>query len=114
MTPNQFVNHCQYLGQQDGPVDYKAIVHDTMEKAKKVSVTDYLETFYEIVAFFYSNQENEFLLNIENTQGRGGMWELANTLTDEFQKLHENTPWGEASDLDFYDTLYEFLNERLK
>jgi hypothetical protein len=74
--------------------------------------TDYLETFYEVVACFYSYQENEFLLNIENTKGRGGMWELAESLTDEFQELHKDTNWGE--ELDWHDTLDQFLTEKLQ
>jgi hypothetical protein len=63
------------------------------------------------VAYFYSNQENETLMEIENTQGRGGMWELAETLTNEFQKIYQNITWGDV--LDWMDTLEKFLNERL-
>ena len=74
--------------------------------------TDYLETFYEVVARFYSDQENEFLLNVENTKGRGDMWELAEQLTDEFHAKYEDMLWGE--ELDWHDTLDQFLNEKLK
>ena len=74
--------------------------------------TDYLETFYEVVAHFYSDQENEFLLNIENEKGRGGMWELAEDLTNEFQSRYDGTNWGE--ELDWHDTLEKFLTEKLQ
>jgi len=73
---------------------------------------DYLETFYEVVAYFYSYQENEFLLNIENEKGRGGMWILAEELTDEFHAKYEDILWG--NELDWHDTLDQFLTEKLQ
>jgi len=73
---------------------------------------DYLETFYEVVAYFYSDPNNECLELVEHEKGRGGMWELAESLTDEFQELHKDTNWGE--ELDWHDTLDQFLTEKLQ
>jgi hypothetical protein len=117
MTANEFVKHCQWLGQQDGPVDYKAIVHDIMAKARGVVFetqpdSDYLETHYEVVAYFYNNQENEFLLSVENDKGRGGMWELAEELTNQFHSKYDGITWGKT--LDWHDTVNDFLTERIQ
>jgi hypothetical protein len=78
--------------------------HDKMEFDQ-----DYLETFYEIVAAFYSNSESEILSNIEENLGRGGMWEYATELTDEFQKLHVGREW----DGEFFDEIDNFLIDKL-
>lgn len=71
--------------------------------------TEYLETFYEIVAGFYNNPQSKVLEDIENTKGRGGMWEFAEQLTDEFIKKYEDFEW----DGEFFDKIDEFLREKL-
>lgn len=73
---------------------------------------DYLETFYEVVAYFYSSPDNECLELVEQEKGRGGMWELAESFTDEFQTKYKDTTWGE--ELEWHDTLELFLNEKLQ
>lgn len=70
---------------------------------------DYLETYYEIVAGFYSNPDHPKLVEIEETQGRGGMWEYAKELTDKFQEKYKNHFW----DGDFYDKIDEFMEYEL-
>lgn len=71
--------------------------------------TDYLETFYEIVAGFYSSPDSKVLQEIEEEQGRGGLWEFAEKLTDEFQEQYKNFEW----DGEFFDIIDEFLKVRL-
>lgn len=64
MTPNEFVKHCQWLGQQDGPVDYKAIVLDIMRKAKSIEpeptklIQIYCEDGAEYGLFQYTDRED--------------------------------------------------------
>lgn len=81
-------------------------------KATYLDLESLLETHYEIVAWFYNDQENEKLLEIENTKGRGGMWMFAKELAEEFETVYSETIWGE--NLDWHDTLDEFLKEKLK
>ena len=117
MTPNEFVKHCQFLGQQDALVDYKAIVHDIMVKANGVKLSperdsDYLETHYLISVFLDANEfDNRTLCDIREEYGTGGLWEKAESLTDEFHLKYNDTIWGE--ELDYHDTLEEFLKEKL-
>lgn len=118
MTPNEFVNHCRFLGQQDGPIDYKAIVLDIMEKARDIDTherisSDYLETHYVISAYIDKYQDLiQSLIDIQFDCGMGGLWMEAERLTNEFQSLYDGTAWGE--ELDWHDTLDQFLNEKLK
>ena len=79
-----------------------------MEK-DRLNKVEYLETFYEIVAAFYSYLDSKILQNIEETQGRGGMWEFAIKLTDEFQELHNNREW----DGEFFDEIENFLIDKI-
>ena len=71
--------------------------------------TEYLETYYEIVAAFHFNSTSKFLDEVQQEQGRGGMWEYAQTLTNEFQELHKDREW----DGDFYDELDNFLIDKI-
>lgn len=70
----------------------------------------WMETHYEIVAAFYCDPKSKRLEQLENHKGRGGLYELAEELTDKFEKLHEGWVW----DGDYYDTLEEFLNIELQ
>jgi hypothetical protein len=64
MTPNEFVKYCRFLGQQDGPVDYKAIVHDIMRKANIIKLEPtkliqiYCEDGAEYGLFKYTDRED--------------------------------------------------------
>ena len=40
--------------------------------------------------------------------GHGGLYEIAEQITDEFEKLYEGMDW----DGDFFDTIEEFLNKK--
>jgi len=71
--------------------------------------TEFLETFYEIVAAFYSNPTSRRLQDIEENEGRGGMWEYAQKLTEQFQELHKDREW----DGEFYDEIDNFLIDKL-
>ena len=71
--------------------------------------TEFLETFYEIVAAFYSNPASRVLQNIEENEGRGEMWEYATKLTKQFQELHKDKVW----DGEFFDEINNFLIDKL-
>ncbi|MGL5713275.1 MAG: hypothetical protein ACRCX2_09670 [Paraclostridium sp.] len=71
--------------------------------------TEYLEAFYEIVANFYLHTHSKVLEEIETTKGRGGMWEFAESLTDEFMEKYKDFEW----DGEFFDKIDEFLKNKL-
>jgi type VI protein secretion system component Hcp len=68
------------------------------------------ETHYEIVAYLTETLDNEELMSskTQSTQGQGGLYELAKSLTDEFELKYKGVDW----DGDFYDTLDEFLRNK--
>lgn len=67
------------------------------------------ETFYDIVVAFYTTKETPVLDLIENTKGRGGMYEYAEQLTDDFELLTKNKNW----DGEYLDKLDEFLKNKI-
>lgn len=75
--------------------------------------TDYLETYFEVVKRITLELEVEgrpsLVFDRLLEQGTGGLYELAEELTDEFQELHKDREW----DCDFHDTIEQFLNEKL-
>ena len=71
--------------------------------------TSYLETYYEIVAGFYSNPNSPVLKEIEEGVGRGGLWDFAKELTDEFETIHKDREW----DGDYFDELDNFIETKL-
>jgi len=72
---------------------------------------DWIETHHEIVAAItislYKDEETTFR-QVNETQGTGGIWELAETLTDEFQSIHDGREW----DGEFYDEIESFINQK--
>jgi hypothetical protein len=75
--------------------------------------TEYLEIYFEIVVRIgqditkpYNNVANQRY----EAQGRGGLYELAQELTDEFQEKFKDHQW----DGDFFDEIESFLNEKNK
>ena len=79
--------------------------------------SDYLETYYEIVAFItaceyqtfpsYTAEElSELKYNIEAEKGIGGLYELAEDLTDKFMKQYEDYTF----DGDYFEKLEEYFD----
>ncbi len=68
------------------------------------------ETHFEIVAAITFELQKQTpakgVLDRLNSQGKGGLYELASELTDEFENLHEDTEW----DGDFFDVIEEFIH----
>ena len=79
-------------------------------------VTSYLETYYEIVAEITSILNSEIkpecpkIYNIYESQGRRGLYELAESLTDKFENFYCEEDFAE---LDYYETIDKFLEEEL-
>lgn len=70
------------------------------------------ETHFEVVQAITLVPEDAWnrVTNTRAMQGTGGLYELAEELTDEFEKLHEGKNW----DGEFFDAIEEFLQEKFK
>lgn len=70
----------------------------------------YLETYFEIVDQICIDTDNldSLAYNIAETQGRGGLYELAEKLTDEFEELYHGVEW----DGEFFDKIEEFITNK--
>ena len=77
------------------------------------------ETHYEVVAAittelisYYERGvfNHELIRRTLTEKGHGGLYELANDLTDEFENLHQGREW----DGEFFETIENFLNEKLR
>ena len=70
------------------------------------------ETHFEVVAMITqmreSNNMPSTLIEINETQGTGGFYELAYDLTNEFEKMHSGRAW----DGDFFDEIEAFLQSK--
>jgi len=89
------------------------IKHPDDEPVKIERDSDYLETHYIISAFIDKYQDEiQSLIDIQNDCGMGGLWMEAESLTNEFQSKYNETAWGE--ELDWHDTLDQFLTEKLQ
>jgi N-acetylglucosamine kinase-like BadF-type ATPase len=79
-------------------------------------VTNYLETYFEVVTYIINSldidstiQQLTIFHEVQEIQGRGGLWELAEKWTDEFETTHKNVEW----DGDWFDVLYKFLENKV-
>ena len=78
----------------------------------------WMETFYEIVEYIslriHDDLDNPcmpiFIKDRYEAQGTVGMYELAEKLTDEFEKLNEGRDW----DGEFFDEIMKFIYEKNK
>ena len=77
--------------------------------------TSWQETHYEVVEkISMISQMDEALIPplvsfVYTMGGRGGLYELAEELTDEFEELNKNREW----DGEFFDEIETFLNDKL-
>lgn len=77
---------------------------------------DWQETHFEVVRQLTDilNQDEDTwpdrLCLIATMQGRGGMYELAEDITDEFERANTNREW----DGEFYDEISKFIEEKLE
>ncbi len=78
-------------------------------------IASYLETHFEITSFI-SNElrkdttEYSGITTVAENQGSGGIYELVEDLTDEFEALHSDNDWIE---MEFLETLEQFVHDKL-
>lgn len=86
----------------------------TTEKNFPNGFTSWAETHYEVVQAmcetFYARKRTGVVAETHNESGTGGLYELAEDLTDEFEKQYEGHEWAG----DYFDTIESWLNEKLK
>lgn len=75
--------------------------------------TSWIETYYEVVSRINyiqaTNSVSSVIEEIQEHHGRGGLYGLAERLTDEFEEIHRGRQW----DGEYIDTIEEFLNRQL-
>ncbi len=80
--------------------------------------TSWYETFYEIVSAIERERAHDMgswsdlIRRVQDEQGTGGFYELAQDLTDKFEVLHQGVVWGE--DAEFFDIIETFIEEEFK
>ena len=91
---------------------YKGVIEGLNENSNnsQPNLASYLETYYEVVAAFYSYPQSLVIQQIENEQGRTGLYQFARELADEFEKINEGRFW----DGEFFDEIDEFLKNKLQ
>lgn len=76
-------------------------------------ITSYLETYYEIVSGITESINlgdlSKRVTLVQGIEGRGGLYELAEKLTNAFELLYKDKEWNG----DYFDTIDEFLNKEL-
>jgi hypothetical protein len=82
------------------------------EKHFPAGFSSWMETHHEVVAFITIQQhecrKGTPIYHRHESQGTGGLYELAEEWTDEFENTYKDTDW----DGEFFDTIEEFLQEK--
>jgi hypothetical protein len=77
--------------------------------------TSWQETHYEVVQAItiehMADKRTGLVAYRHEAQGHGGLYELAEELTDEFEALHEAEDWVDKG---YLETLENWLDEKLK
>ena len=87
------------------------------EKKFPNGFTSWIETYFEIASAIAAERTHDMgpwsplLRGINETQGTGGFYELAEALTDKFEVIHEGDTWEDA---DFFDTIENFIEEEFQ
>lgn len=87
-----------------------------MEKQFPNGFTSWQETHYEVVSAIerswnaMGESDSQVVSERQLAQGHGGLYELAEELTDEFEALNAGREW----DGEFFDEIEVFLDRKLK
>lgn len=73
--------------------------------------TSWIETYFEFVNLINLNSESKFVNSRRQTQGIGGIYELAEELTDEYEKFFEDEDYAE---IDFFDTITKYFETKMQ
>ena len=82
----------------------------------KNELENWAETHYCVVAEIERVQEeSEKIQQIINTEGQGGVWELAFEITQEFEAINKDTDWEkfEEKGVSWYEILDDFITKKL-
>jgi hypothetical protein len=71
------------------------------------------ETHFEVVSFINDHEHALVIKKKVTEEGHGGLWNLAEDLTDEFELKYRGHRWGEKTNESWYDTLDKFLEDKL-
>jgi len=80
------------------------------EKIFPNGFSSWQETHYEVVQYLTStlDVENSLAIKTQETGGHGALYELAEELTDEFEKINQGKEW----DGNFFDEIDLFLESK--
>ncbi len=85
-----------------------------MEKIFTNGFDSWQETHFEISSAIgkeiAKDVMSSVITDVCEKQGRGGLYELAESLTNEFESLHSLREW----DGEFFDEIDKFIDEKLK
>lgn len=86
-------------------------VQDEQEDKFPNGLTSWIETHHEIVSAIALTPEDAHnkVSDVEATMGTGGLYELAEKLTDKFEQEHKGKEWGIDDDTQYFDAIAEFL-----
>jgi hypothetical protein len=77
--------------------------------------TSWTETYFLIVEFIVLERDDENcdgeIKNTHESQGTGGLWELAVEWANEFEKLHQGEEWEEK---DYFEEIELFCQTKNK
>jgi len=76
-------------------------------------LSSWKDTHYEMVQAIVLNPDSEIVKTTEEEMGYGGLYELANDLTTEFEEIHKNKLWGEDND-SYFEEIETFIDFKFK
>ena len=97
-------------GESESEDDNEGVSIDPVDR----SSSEYRETYFEMVAYIMEEVDKTrgIAHHRHGHQGRGGLYELAEELTDEFQLLYGDTEWGsdDTDETNYAEKLEQFLD----
>ena len=104
---------CEFPVDVDGEeiiVELTWVIRHADKYANADKLESWHETHYEVVSYIEEREtSSQTIKDIWESQGRGGIYELAKNLTDEFEMHNANRAW----DGEFFDEIREFLEIKL-
>jgi hypothetical protein len=71
------------------------------------------ETHFEMVTYISQCDDETGAIGFASIMGgMGGLYDLAQEWTTEFEQKHQGVEWGKDDDTQYFDTLDEFLNQK--
>ena len=107
----KFIKDAERLGTMSGGT---ATILEKEIATIKSDIASYMETHFEIASVIGNEMrkdkfDSKVVEDRHEAQGTGGMYELAEELTEEFQKLNEGRLWNG----EFFEEIDAFINKKL-